>query len=226
MNLKTLIVDDDKKLLSVLTSLLREEKHDVTACNNGLDAIHKCREEKFDLLITDLMMPGASGLEVLKETRKIYPDILVILITGFASIESAVQAIREGAYDYITKPFKLEEIKIVANNARERIQLVRENQHLLAKLHEAYEQLRMVKRIMGAEQGAELDNAGVESDLKNNEPFIAGSMLPHYYQESRTDIHMSLLSDLERIAALRDRGFLSDEEFRLCKSKLFKNLQH
>jgi len=226
MPLKTLIVDDDKKLLSVLTSLLVEDDHDVTACNNGLDAIEKCRGEKFDLLISDLMMPGASGLDVLRETRKIYPDILVILITGFASIESAVQAIREGAYDYITKPFKLEEIKIVVNNARERIHLVRENQRLLTELREAYNQLHMVKRIMGAEDNGELSEAGFSEARKNNEPFIAGSMLTHYYQENRPGINTPMLSDLERISVLRDRGFLTEEEFRLCKSKLFKTLQH
>ncbi len=226
MPLRTLIVDDDRKLLSVLTGLLLEEGHEVVACHDGLEAIGKCREEKFDLLISDLMMPGASGLEVLKETRKIYPDLLVILITGFASIESAIQAIREGAYDYITKPFKLEEIKIVANNARERIHLVRENRRLLTELQEAYHQLHMVKKLMGAEDRDELIKEGTESLIRNSEPFIAGSMLSHYYQENRPGINAPVLSDLERISALRDRGFLTEEEFRLCKSKLFKKLQH
>jgi len=226
MPLKALIVDDDRKLLSVLTSLLVEDNHDVTACNNGLDAIQKCREEKFDLLISDLMMPGASGLEVLKETRKLYPDILVILITGFASIESAIQAIREGAYDYITKPFKLEEIKIVVNNAQERIHLVRENQRLLAELQEAYHQLHTVKRLMGAEENDKQKRYGPDGLMRNTEPFIAGSMLSHYYQENRPGISTPALSDLERISALRDRGFLTEEEFKLCKSKLLKMLQH
>jgi len=226
MPLKTLIVDDDRKLLSVLTSLLVEDNHDVTACNNGLEAIEKCRQEKFDLLISDLMMPGASGLEVLKEARKLYPDILVILITGFASIESAVQAIRDGAYDYITKPFKLEEIKIVVNNAQERIHLVRENRRLLAELQEAYNQLHMVKQLMGANDNDEQEEPGSGNPMKNNGPFIAGSMLSHYYQENKPGTGTPLLSDLERISALRDRGFLTEEEFKLCKSKLFKNLQH
>ena len=117
MDLKILIVDDDQGLLSVLSSLLEEESHDVSVCDNGLDAIEKCHAEQFDLIITDLMMPGASGMDVLKASRQASPDTLVILITGFASIESAIQAIREGAYDYVTKPFKLEEIKIAVNEA-------------------------------------------------------------------------------------------------------------
>ena len=114
--LKTLIVDDDKKLRSLLNSLLVEEGDEVTTCRNGSDAISKCRKEKFDLIVTDLVMPGANGIEVLKEARKHYSDTLVILITGYASLETAIEAIREGAYDYITKPFKLEEFKIVVHN--------------------------------------------------------------------------------------------------------------
>ncbi|MBW1766659.1 MAG: response regulator [Deltaproteobacteria bacterium] len=219
MKLKSLIVDDDKKLLSVLRRLLIEEKHEVTACHNGLNAIEKCRENRFDLVITDLMMPGAGGLEVLKETRKIYPDTLVILITGFASLETAVQAIREGAYDYITKPFKLEEIKIVVNNAREKIRLIRENKRLFQELQEAYNQLHMVKKIMGEEKR-------LNPEAENNKPFIAGSMLPYYYQGKKRDTNPHLLPDLERISALKERGLLSDEEFNLCKSKLFNPMKH
>ena len=117
MKLNILIVDDDKTILSALKTVLDRENN-VTICNDGKKAIQLCRNKKFDLIITDLMMPGANGLEVLTESRKIDPDSLVILITGFASLETAVQAIREGAYDYITKPFKLEEIKIIVNNAR------------------------------------------------------------------------------------------------------------
>ena len=226
MKLKSLVVDDDKKLLSVLKSLLIEEKHEVTACNNGLDAIEKCREHRFDLVITDLMMPGASGLEVLTETRKIYPDTLVILITGFASLETAVQAIREGAYDYITKPFKLEEIKIVVNNAGEKIRLIRENQSLFQELQEAYSQLHMVKNIMREENRHDAEKNRLNPDDKNNKSFIAGSMLPHYYLEKKLDTNPHLLSDLERISALKERGFLSDEEFNLCKSKLFNPMKH
>ena len=77
MKLKILVVDDDKRLLYVLKSLLMEENHEVTACQDGMKAIKKCREEKFDLIITDLIMPGAGGMEVLKESRKIHPETLV-----------------------------------------------------------------------------------------------------------------------------------------------------
>ena len=225
MNLKALIVDDDKKLLTIMKSLLIEERHLVETCNNGLEAIRKFEDQKFDLVITDLMMPGMSGIDVLKEIRKISPGTLVIIITGFASLETAIQAIREGAYDYITKPFKLDEIKVVVNNAREKFRLVRENEKLILELQEAYAQLRMVKKIMGAENDHEDGKSKNETDPQGNQPFVAGSMLPYYYIQNR-GIAPPLLSDLERVSALKETGFLSDEEFKLCKLKLLKPLTH
>ncbi|MFC1821097.1 sigma-54-dependent transcriptional regulator [Thermodesulfobacteriota bacterium] len=226
MNLKILIVDDDENFLAVLESVLLEEKHHVTTAHNGLEAIENCRKRKFDLVISDLMMPGAGGMEVLAECRKLYPDILVILITGFASLETAVEAIRQGAYDYITKPFKLEELKIVVNNASERILLIRENQRLFRELQEAEKQLHIVKKIMGAQVEDHRDPDASSTETRKNEPLIAGSMLPHYYFEKKADMEHPFLLDLERISTLRDKGFLSEEEFDLCKSKLFQNLNH
>ncbi len=155
LSLRTLIVDDDKRLLSVLKSLLSEEGHVVTTFIDGQEAIDACKNTPFDLVISDLMLPGASGIEVLKACRHSHPSTLVVLITGFASLETAIEAIREGAYDYITKPFKMEEMKIVVKNAAEQIRLIRENKRLIQELQDAYEQIRIVKKIMGAAPGEE-----------------------------------------------------------------------
>lgn len=227
MQLKILIVDDDRKLLSVLKTILAGEKDDVTLCYNGKNAIDMCRNSKFDLIITDLMMPGANGMEVLKESRKIDPDSLVILMTGFASLETAVQAIREGAYDYITKPFKLDEMKIIVNNAREKIRLIRENKKLIRELQNAYSQLHMMKNIIGMGEESSQKEEPPDTEIKGETPFIAGSMLPFYYThtENNTDTGSLTLSDLERISALRERGFLTEEEYNLCKSRLLKNIK-
>ena len=226
MKLKILIVDDDKQLLSVLRSILVEENNDVAICSNGQRAIDACRRESFDLIITDLMMPGANGLEVLKETRKLSPDTLVVLITGFASLETAVEAIREGAYDYITKPFKLEEIKIIVNNAREKIRLIRENRKLIHELQEAYEQLNLMKNIIGVDKEPDGTVDAPPQESPDNSTFIAGSMLPSYYAEKIADMDIPILSGLERISALKEKGHLSEEEFNLCKSKLLTNMKH
>ena len=224
---KSLIVDDDKKLRSLLSSLLVEEGDEVTTCADGLCAIDKCREEQFDLIVTDLVMPGASGIEVLKEARKLCPDTLVILITGYASLETAIEAIREGAYDYITKPFKLEEFKIIVHNARERIALGIENQRLLQMIGEAYDQLDRVKRVMGAgDDDADTHGNAKESIPGHNRPFVSGRMPQDYYLENHITYRSSFLSEIERLATLRREGFLSEEEFELCKLKLFKPVRH
>ena len=220
--LQILVVDDDKRMRSVLKSLLAEEGHAATACADGLEAIARCGETAFDMVITDLMMPGASGIDVLKACRKSHPETLVVLITGFASLETAIQAIREGAYDYITKPFKMEEMKIVVRNAGEQIRLIRENKRLLSELHEAWEQIRIVKKIMGAEAGG-ADDEGTGAEPSRSGPLIAGSLLPHSYVESGFGGGEALTSDLERIASLRQKGFLSEDEFELCKKRLLKN---
>jgi DNA-binding NtrC family response regulator len=217
MKLRLLIVDDDRTLLSALKTVFDQE-NDVTVCNDGKKAIDLCRNEKFDLIITDLMMPGANGLEVLTETRKIDPDSLVVLITGFASLETAVQAIREGAYDYITKPFKLEEIKIIVNNAREKIRLIRENKKLIDDLKNAYEQLNMMKKLL------EINSDKSEENIEDDRPVIAGSMLPFYYSSTVSNGKTSILDNLARISDLKERGLLTGKEFELCKSKLFNSM--
>ncbi|MDM7920277.1 MAG: response regulator [Methanosarcina sp.] len=217
MKLRLLIVDDDRTLLSALKTVFDQENN-VTVCNDGKKAIDLCRNEKFDLIITDLMMPGANGLEVLTETRKIDPDSLVVLITGFASLETAVQAIREGAYDYITKPFKLEEIKIIVNNAREKIRLIRENRKLIDDLKNAYEQLNMMKKLL------EINSDKPEENNEDDRPVIAGSMLPFYYSSTVSNGKSSILDNLERISDLKERGLLTGKEFELCKSKLFNSM--
>jgi len=225
MNLNVLIVDDDKRMRSVLKSLLAEEGHGVTTSSDGLEAISVCGDTAFDLVITDLMMPGASGIDVLKACRQAHPDTLVVLITGFASLETAIEAIREGAYDYITKPFKMEEMKIVVKNAGEQIRLLRENRRLIAELQEAYEQIRIVKKIMGASEPDGDAMERVPATAERKEPLIAGSMLPHSYLENGAGDRHALTSDLERIALLRQRGFLSEEEFALCKERLLQQLK-
>jgi DNA-binding response OmpR family regulator len=224
--LKILIVDDDKNLLSVLKTIFVEEKNDVSTCSDGQAAINLLRKTKFDLVITDLMMPGTNGLEVLREAHKFDPDILVILITGFGSLETAVQAIREGAYDYITKPFKLDEIKIIVNNAREKIFLIRENRNLIQELKEAYRQLQLIKNSINVNcNSEENEKEQLLSGAMEKEIHITGSMLPLYYTENVQDLHQPVLSHLERIAALKERGYLTEEEFSLCKSKLFRNIK-
>ena len=145
--LNILIVDDDKMLCEMLEDMFsREEKLTLASAYNGLEAIQKIKEGKFDLILTDLIMPGANGIEVLKIAKEVDEDVHVIIITGFASLETAMEAIKKGAYDYITKPFKLDEIRIAVQNACEKIRLLRQNEALIDNLKQAYQDLDALKK--------------------------------------------------------------------------------
>ncbi|MFZ0450483.1 MAG: response regulator [Desulfatiglandaceae bacterium] len=223
MEFHILIVDDDPNMLSVLQDSFSEEHYHVATSSNGLDAIEKCQIQPYDLVISDIMMPGATGLEVLSAAKKINPNTLVILITGFASLETAVSAIREGAYDYITKPFRLEEIKVVVRNALGNIRLRRENQRLMLEVEEAYQKLHLVKRIMVSEHAIDSGKSPSTSEDITGKTVITGNAPPHPLLENRTDGRKKLVSDLERLSRLKMQGMLSEREFELCKSRLLKD---
>ncbi|MBW2093620.1 MAG: sigma-54-dependent Fis family transcriptional regulator [Deltaproteobacteria bacterium] len=223
MEFTILIVDDDAALLSVLRNSFREENYHVTISSNGLDAIEKCKANAYDLIITDIMMPGATGLEVLSAAKKINPNTLVILITGFASLETAVRAIREGAYDYITKPFRLEEIRIAVKNALENVHLLRENKRLMLELEEAYQQLHFVKRIMASHNALASKNSSLSSGIAHGKTLIGGDVLSHHLIGTKGMGEHTLISNLERLSHLKAKGLLSEKEFDLCKSKLLQD---
>lgn len=117
---KILVVDDDKGIRDILEIILAQEGYDVTSLEDGVKALAKCRKQKFDLIITDLKMPKMDGIEFLKAVREISPESLVILITAYASGESAVKAMQEGAYDYLEKDFDIEDLKRLVQNALEK----------------------------------------------------------------------------------------------------------
>jgi DNA-binding NtrC family response regulator len=118
--IKILVVDDDEMVRGVISSLLEGEGYLVRAAKDGLDAIRILKTEEINLVVTDLRMPGADGIEVLREAVKMDPDRAVIILTAYGTLDSALKAIGEGAYDYMTKPFKMEEMIIRVNHACER----------------------------------------------------------------------------------------------------------
>ncbi len=133
---KILLVDDDSDLRLTLCEHLESRHFSVTSARNGSEALTLLRSgEHFDIVFTDLVMPpGPGGLEVLKAAKKAHPHTYVVVMTGYSSIETAIEAIRSGAFDYLTKPFKLVEIEIVANRIVEYLLLMEENKRLSAKL--------------------------------------------------------------------------------------------
>ena len=148
-DIRILVVDDDESLLSLLTQLLTEEGYQVTPASSGEQALEVFIKDPFPLVVSDIKMPGMSGIELLQKTKEIAPDTQVIIITSYATVETAISAIRSGVYDYMIKPFEdLELIVAVVNRAIEKIRLTKENRELLESLMKNKHELEQLNTIL------------------------------------------------------------------------------
>ena len=131
---RVLVADDDPAARDALAALLRAEGFEVTVADDGSQALARVQEEAPDVLVTDLQMPGLDGIELLSRTRELQPDLIVVLVTGFADVESAVLAMQRGAEQYLTKPPQIEELVLVIDRALERLRLRDEAAELRTRL--------------------------------------------------------------------------------------------
>ncbi len=129
-----LIVDDEKNYLVVLEALLAPEGYEVVTADSARDALTMIKDSDIDLVITDMKMPKMSGMELLAESKNIKPDLPVIMMTAYGTIELAVEAMKKRAFDYITKPFQNEELKLTIRKALDNHRLVKENRRLSEEL--------------------------------------------------------------------------------------------
>ena len=129
---EALIVDDDVRARELLSEFCRAQGFEVATAHDGGAAISALTREpaQFAVIITDLHLPGVDGFEVLRVARDVNPSVYVVMITGYASIDSAVRAVREGAYDYLAKPFALGQLEVVLKRIRDRMALELENREL------------------------------------------------------------------------------------------------
>jgi len=128
------VIDDEPVIHDVLSQLLTAEGYDIVLSSSGEDALQKYEAQTFDLVLLDLLMPGLDGIEVLKAIKKIHPQAVIIIITAYASVESAIEAMKMGAFDYIQKPFKHEELLLTIARALEHKNLQEENIRLRDEL--------------------------------------------------------------------------------------------
>jgi DNA-binding NtrC family response regulator len=131
---RILIAEDKPSMLRMLSQVFSENHYQVIECHNGAEAVDSIRKGNIDLIITDLKMPGADGLTVLQESKKHLPETPVIIITAFGTVENAVEAMREGAFDYILKPFSVAEIEVKVAKALEQKRILNENEYLKTTL--------------------------------------------------------------------------------------------
>jgi DNA-binding NtrC family response regulator len=132
---KILIIDDEPDMLKLLSMILREKTaYEITTTNNPIEAVELAKQGGFDLVISDLKMPGLDGLEIIDAVKKVDEDTPVIIITAFASVESASEAIQKGGFDFITKPFRKEQILFTIDKALKWLTVQRENKMLKEQL--------------------------------------------------------------------------------------------
>ncbi|MFB3897288.1 MAG: sigma-54-dependent transcriptional regulator, partial [bacterium] len=133
-----LIVDDDVEMCRLLAEILNREGYQTTTACSGREALEIIGKQGFELVISDIKMPDIDGIEVLKAVKQISPETSILMVTAFGTIESAISALKQGAYDYIAKPFRIDEIKIGVKRALDQRQLLLEHRHLQQGLKEKY----------------------------------------------------------------------------------------
>jgi len=183
---RILIVDDNKELREILEEYLRGEGHSVSGSANGRDALERNREKPFDLIITDLNMPEVSGMELIRTIRKENQETEFVIITGYASMDSAVEAVRIGAFDYIVKPFRMEELHVVVKNAHDKITLKKLNAKLIQTLQSFYDEMERYRgkrpdEPMGRDESVNSrpanDTEQIVAEIRNLEKLRKGRLL-------------------------------------------------
>ncbi|MEQ1792582.1 MAG: sigma-54 dependent transcriptional regulator [Nitrospira sp.] len=136
---KILVIDDDAVARELLADALKKDGHEVESFSNGTDALARGQQTVFDLVLTDIRMGTVDGLTVLREFKRFSPDTSIVLLTAFGSLEGAIEGIKQGAFDYLAKPFRKEEVKLVVQRALDHCKLVRENKRFRVELKEKEE---------------------------------------------------------------------------------------
>ncbi len=154
--IKILVVDDDPSIRNMLEIVLRKNKYDVTLAKDGSQALEILKKRTFDLVISDIKMPDISGISLLQRLKTINPEIPVIMITAFASTNDAVEAMKLGAEDYISKPFNLEELKLIIEKSLYKKDIEKENFDLKQRLHEKEKFENIIGKSMGMKKIFEL----------------------------------------------------------------------
>jgi two-component system response regulator AtoC len=142
---KVLVAEDDDIVRDVIVKFLTDEGYSVLVANDGVEAIKMLRLEDIKLVLTDLRMPGADGMEVLRSSMRVDPNIAVVIITAYGTLDTALEAMKEGAYDYVVKPFVMQQLLLVVRNAFKMAMLMEENNKMADQLKETHRKLEAIK---------------------------------------------------------------------------------
>ena len=235
---KVLIVDDELDIRELLGDFLEDEGYDCHLAQNSQEAIEIYKSISIDLVMSDIRMPGMSGLELLSKLKKINKNVVVIMISAVKDIEFAISAMSKGAYDYISKPFKLKEVSLIAGKALHKKELVEENiqyqKNLEKKVRERTVELRgtldklnktytnTLGALMLALDTRDSDTQGHSTRVVRYCLLLAKLMGITDPEELKVLEYAAILHDIGKIgipdAILRKPGKLSDEEWEIMKS--------
>ncbi len=165
---RILIAEDDEIVRDVISKFLTDEGYPVVLANDGIAALKLLRLEDVKLVLTDLRMPGADGMEVLRSAIQTNPRIAVVLLTAYGTLDTALEAMKEGAYDYVVKPFVMQQLLLVVRNAYRMASLMEENDKLSNHLKEIYRQLEAL-RSPGRNKGSDAPDNTLEGNARMRE---------------------------------------------------------
>jgi signal transduction histidine kinase len=188
-----LVVDDEESVAVTMAAILEMDGHRVTVSTSGLEAVGQLRKSSFDLVLTDLRLDDMDGLSIVSEVRRRQPETVVIMLTGYASLESAIKALREGAYDYLIKPCDVEELRAVVARGIERRQLGIQLKTRLAELETANDTIRR----MNLELQQKIDAATAELQVRMHELARANEEIDGLYRTAQANVEQ--LQELDRL---------------------------
>ena len=216
------MADDDEIFLEILAETVEEAGAAVELAPDGLVALEQLSACDFDILISDLNMPRMDGLTLLRQVRALYPHILSILITGFGSLESAIQALRLGAYDYIQKPFMVEQVAVTIRNAVDRVRTYKERADLLLEIENLHRKICSL-------EGKHYSESKVYDSSGN---LIRGPLLaslpgfrPDAFLEKPQGNPNRAIAALEALKGLKRDGIISDSELHKLKQLIISRIE-
>ena len=213
---RVLVVDDELFVRELLMEFLSKQDFEVILAESGERALEITKSDPAQVALIDLKMPGMDGLKTMQEIKKIAPHTLVIILTGYPTIETSIEALRGGAYDYVVKPFKLNELKNAIDRAL--------NEHRLRlEIDELKERIENLERELKVYQVS--GKRGDISKMQGNTDLgpVAGGAIYGMKFKSR-DKDDSVLGQIRRLGELKEKGLLTPEEFEAKKSELLARL--
>lgn len=214
---KVLIVDDELFVRELLMEFLSKQDFEVLLAESGEKAIEIAKSTPAEVALVDLKMPGIDGLKTMQEIKKLSPSTLTIIMTGYPTIETSIEALRSGAYDYVVKPFKLNELKNIIDRALNEYRLKLEINELRGRIKNLESKLK-AHQVTGKKG----EGSGVQPNASISP--IAGGALYGEKIKANEKKEDSILEQIKRLGELKEKGLISGEEFEAKKSELLARL--